>query len=237
MRSSLCGLFALLLFAGCSDSRNGSPPTAPRVQVARIALEPDSAALRVGDSIRFTATAYDARGQLLAGQKFTWSTSDSVATVDATGMVRALRDGRTAVRASVGSVQGQSVVRSEAWTRYVLTSANFDPLPSRVASAEWCPAPSWDMGPVVVTEGYLDFQGNTVQIYHQARQTCGSQTYVSGGGYARMPYTKEGSTITVMTPPEMDPKPMSNIIVLGDSMVMRWRYSETLSYRLNFHKR
>jgi uncharacterized protein YjdB len=78
------------------------------VQVTRIPTElsvtPDSVLLvTVGATAAFTATVADGGGQSLPSSTVTWQSNDaSVATVDATGVVTAVADGVTTIRASAG---------------------------------------------------------------------------------------------------------------------------------------
>ncbi|MDE2652511.1 MAG: Ig-like domain-containing protein [Gemmatimonadota bacterium] len=63
---------------------------------------PDS--LAVGDSIQFTAQAFDALGSAIADVTFEWSSSDTaIVTVDQRGWVRAMAGGSAEITASAGT--------------------------------------------------------------------------------------------------------------------------------------
>jgi len=70
--------------------------------IASVTLEPSSVALRLGDSIRVTATALDADGSVVpVGQPWEWASSNaSVATVTSDGIVRGVGSGTASVRAT-----------------------------------------------------------------------------------------------------------------------------------------
>ena len=66
----------------------------------------------VGDTARLIAEARDANGHLVEGAAFIWASSDaSVARVDGSGLVTAVRNGTVDIRANTGSVTGTAVVR------------------------------------------------------------------------------------------------------------------------------
>jgi murein DD-endopeptidase MepM/ murein hydrolase activator NlpD len=90
----------LLALAACSDSPTDEPPPV----LNSVAITPANAELRaVGDSVRLAATAVDQNGDPMAGHTFQWTSSDTtLATVDATGMVRARIAGTVTVTAETG---------------------------------------------------------------------------------------------------------------------------------------
>lgn len=76
-----------------------------------VIVTPAEVTLLVGDTVRLDARATDANGAPIAGAAINWATSDaSVATVDATGLVRALATGTTSVTATSGSAWGIAAV-------------------------------------------------------------------------------------------------------------------------------
>jgi len=73
----------------------------PRVGIARVTVTPGFATLVPGDTLRLQATPLDGAGHPVAGAAVSWSTSDpAVATVDGTGLVRALADGTVTITAT-----------------------------------------------------------------------------------------------------------------------------------------
>ncbi len=91
---------------------------------ARVTVEQAVAAVEVtpppdtlvafGDTVRLSAEGVDANGHLVAGAEFAWAAADeSVATVDAAGLVTAVGNGATEITATAGSVDGTALVTIE----------------------------------------------------------------------------------------------------------------------------
>ena len=79
--------------------------------VREIVLEPVSHAMLPGDTLRITATAFDAGGTSIVDPVFLWTSSDeTVATVDQSGLVAALDMGITTVTASVGKTTASAEI-------------------------------------------------------------------------------------------------------------------------------
>ena len=77
--------------------------------VAVLPAEATIAAL--GDTLRLAAEAFDANGRAVAGAEFSWeSDDDAVATVDAGGLVTAVRGGNATITASYEEHTAESVV-------------------------------------------------------------------------------------------------------------------------------
>lgn len=75
------------------------------VVVEQVVVQPTSATVTLGDSLRLTAVITDDRGVALGGAIPEWESSgETIAAVDSTGMVRGLRAGTVHVTASSGSV-------------------------------------------------------------------------------------------------------------------------------------
>ena len=79
--------------------------TDPATQVATVRLSPEVATLSEGDSLRLYAESFNAAGETLAAQSYTWVASDStVLHIDGTGTVRAVGSGRATVRATASGI-------------------------------------------------------------------------------------------------------------------------------------
>jgi DNA/RNA endonuclease G (NUC1) len=90
-------------FGACND--DGTPPPPP--VVAKVTVAPATAAITVGATQQFTATALDASNQPIAGVTFTWSTSaPAVATVSANGLATAVATGDATITASAPNAIG-----------------------------------------------------------------------------------------------------------------------------------
>lgn len=81
------------------------------VDVMTVRVQPDSVSLSVGESARLSAAFLDADGNVLGGRTVQWSSSDaSVATVDETGTVTALRPGKATITARSEGIAGNAVL-------------------------------------------------------------------------------------------------------------------------------
>jgi Carboxypeptidase regulatory-like domain/Bacterial Ig-like domain (group 2) len=82
-----------------------------RAIVAAVVVSPDSAMVMRADSVRFTATARDGRGNVLA-RTLAWSTANApVATVGNGGTARAVAPGQAQIRATAEGVTGNGRMR------------------------------------------------------------------------------------------------------------------------------
>lgn len=87
---------------GCGRPAEG-PEAGATATTAAVLVTPVRFEVAAGDSIRLVAEALDARGRLLPGFRIEWSADpDSVATVDRSGLVAALREGEVTVTAAAG---------------------------------------------------------------------------------------------------------------------------------------
>lgn len=72
-----------------------------------VTVSPAADTIAIGDTLRLTAEAFDANDQRVEGAEFTWASSDeSVATVDASGLVRGIAESPALITATAGSAQG-----------------------------------------------------------------------------------------------------------------------------------
>ncbi len=104
--------FAILL-AACQPSDSGTSPTSPTTgSVSRLVLTVPSNAFVVGESVRGTATPYDASGNAVSNRTITWASSTpTVATVSTSGTVTGLAVGTTNISATVdGSISAALTV-------------------------------------------------------------------------------------------------------------------------------
>ena len=99
------GLAAAALAGACVAGTEAPVP-------ASIAVSPPSATLPWFDeTVQLTATVQDTAGRTIPGVTVSWTSEDeSVATVDATGLVAAVARGATLVRAGAGRVEGLATV-------------------------------------------------------------------------------------------------------------------------------
>jgi trimeric autotransporter adhesin len=85
------------------------------VPVNAVSVAPGTVSLAAGDTTTLHATLTDSTGAVLLGREITWSTSDaSIATVLATGFVRAVAPGSATVTATAEGHSGSAVVTVKA---------------------------------------------------------------------------------------------------------------------------
>lgn len=79
--------------------------------VVRVAVTPNAPEMFRGDNTNLTAKAYDGGGNVVSNSTFSWSSQDaSVATVDQTGKVTAMKLGKTIITATASGISGQAEV-------------------------------------------------------------------------------------------------------------------------------
>ncbi len=79
--------------------------------VGSVTVSPAEAEIALGDTLRLTAEALDANGHPVENAEFSWASSDeSVATVDASGLVTGIAAGAATMTASSGPVSGTAEV-------------------------------------------------------------------------------------------------------------------------------
>jgi len=97
------------------DGINGTLTITVATDVATVQVAPTTATLsEASPTQQYTATPRNAANTALTGLTATWTSLDpSIATVDANGLVTALRPGSTTIRATVDGVQGAAAVTVE----------------------------------------------------------------------------------------------------------------------------
>ncbi|HEX8394533.1 MAG TPA: Ig-like domain-containing protein [Longimicrobium sp.] len=96
---------ALLLAAAACDSPSGSGP-----DIASLALTPDDETVTVGDTVRLNAVVRDDEGGAVDAQVQWTSLSPQVASVDGSGLVRALAPGTAKVVAQAEAVADTALI-------------------------------------------------------------------------------------------------------------------------------
>ena len=91
-----------------SGSASGSASVTVEQEVAEVQTSPAADTLRAfRDTVQLMAEAFDANANSIAGVEFTWSSDDeSVATVDASGLVTAVGNGTATITATSGGASG-----------------------------------------------------------------------------------------------------------------------------------
>ena len=134
------------------------------IPVATVTVTPPTAAVAVGGTTQFSATAADAGGEPLPGATFTWSSdATGVATVSSTGLVTGTGAGTATITATSGGKNG---------TATVTVTANVEP----VASVDVTPATA-----EILAGGTLQL---TATPKDAAGQPLSGRTITWGGGSA-----------------------------------------------------
>ncbi len=98
-------LGALGVALSCVDLNVAGPG-----EIVAVRVSPDTVVLRIGETAQLRAAPLDGSNTLLAQVKPVWSTTPAArATVDDTGLVRAVGSGVVIVTASVGGIEGTAV--------------------------------------------------------------------------------------------------------------------------------
>ncbi len=73
--------------------------------VASVSISPASGSIKVGETLQFTATAKDSKGNTISGAIFTWTnTFSGVATIDPTGLATGVAPGTVSITATSAGV-------------------------------------------------------------------------------------------------------------------------------------
>ena len=108
---AVAGIAVLVL--SCGDGAVEPPPPPPAPVATTVVLLPAARLMGPGDTGRLLAEAFDASGRRVSSAVFTWSSSnDSVATVDASGLVRDVGRGRPAGRFCYSQCASASIIRT-----------------------------------------------------------------------------------------------------------------------------
>ena len=80
--------------------------------VDRIVVAPSNPSVKPGQTVQLAATLYDQQDNVLTGRTVTWASSDATrASVDATGLVTAIKKGNVTITASSGGKSGTTTVK------------------------------------------------------------------------------------------------------------------------------
>jgi hypothetical protein len=102
----------LALVIGCRDETPLTPPAPVIVgDVVSVVVSAPRQVLAPGDSVQFTAQAFDAQGRVLPTAAITWSSSNTAAaTIDSRGLATAVSVGTTSITATSSGQSGSAVL-------------------------------------------------------------------------------------------------------------------------------
>lgn len=107
--AAIAVLLLVPLLATCGDGDGVTEPP-PETQITAVEVSPAAdTLLALGATAQLSATALDANGNAISGVTFTWASSDeTIATVDASGVVTAVGNGTAQISATVNTVSGSA---------------------------------------------------------------------------------------------------------------------------------
>ena len=106
-------LAVVALAKGCGDGESPSAPPPPEfARPTTVTVSPATTELTaLGTTVQLSAEVRDQNDRVMAGATVTWTSSaNSVATVDAAGLVTAVGNGTATITASAGSASGSAAV-------------------------------------------------------------------------------------------------------------------------------
>ena len=105
------GVLLVPTLLACGDAEPSGPP--PRPAASSLTVNPSSLALEaIGQSVQLTAEVRDQYNQTMSGVAVTWTSAHpGIATVSASGLLTAVRNGQTIVTATAGEAVGTAAVR------------------------------------------------------------------------------------------------------------------------------
>lgn len=187
-----------------------SAPPPPTPVVATVTITPATPSVVAGATVALSATVKDAQGNVMPGQTVTWTTSSaSVATVNASGIVTGVTAGSATITATSSGKSGTAVLTVTAQPP-VVTSVTVSPPTASIAVG----------ATVALSATVKDALGNTMtgqpvswstsNVGIAAVNSTGLVTGVSAGP-ATVTATSSGksgtSSVTVTAPPPPPPPP------------------------------
>jgi len=146
-------------------------------RVTRIAVLPLHGVVGVGRSTRMVLTLRAANGAIVRGRPVTWSSSDTtLATVDPSGIVRAVADrGAVTIRVSVDGLTAETVVRLAVYANdFEADSVGLLTADGVRERWNW---PPWTIGPhdgrVSIVDGSEAYAGRSLRIRYPAGSQSG----------------------------------------------------------------
>jgi len=157
-------------------------PAAPLPQpIARVDVKPADFALRVGDSVRLTAVAYDSAGHAMDTVRMRWFTSGGrfEGSVDSTGLVRAGSTGVLNVSA-IAIPTGRP-------GRPTIGIAHVTVLPLPAAKVVLSPEPLRMLAGTAITVAAAPYAANDDLRYHPVTWSSNRSTVLEVNGAGRSP--------------------------------------------------
>lgn len=177
-RSSFVLLALLPLVGSCGGDTSG--PEAPP-PVASVTVSPATLDMVAGDTQQLQVTLRDADGNALSGRTVTYASSDdTVATVDASGLVTAVGKGRATLTAASEGRSGSASATVE-WADFQPTSATTVDGDATYATVEVPEGVTVTVAAAatITSEGAVDIQGTVTATCH-ALTLSGASVSITG---------------------------------------------------------
>ena len=152
------------MISATSDSATGTAMVAVAQVAALVTVAPGNVQFSsLGGSTQLTGSVHDANGHVLAGVGVSWSSSDaSVATVDASGVVRPVANGRVAIQAASGGLNGLANVVVEQVADSVALSSPGDSI--LVTDSIRLRAGAFDADDYVIPEARIHWESSDPEV-------------------------------------------------------------------------
>lgn len=206
--SSVAALAGLLAVLSCGEGATEPPPPRPeppRPEPPRpttVVVSPSTLQFgAIGETAQLRAEVRDQNERPMTGVAVTWASSDpAVATVDATGLVRAVADGSASITATAGSATGQAAVSVMDLDRAVLVTFY-----RATAGESWRRSDNWlSAAPLGEWFGVrTDDQGRVIELNLQHNNVSGPLVPGLGSLSELGSLTLWGNPLTGRVPPEL----------------------------------
>ncbi len=111
LAGSLASVIGLGLMAGCDLSGRLIGPPGSTIPLSAVVVSPTADTLKTGQTVQFTAQAFDTAGAPTSMVNFQWSSGDpNVFTVDGTGKVRGIGEGLAMLRVTASDKSDSALV-------------------------------------------------------------------------------------------------------------------------------
>ena len=195
--AALASAFLSLLAVACRDSSAAPNSTTGDPVVASVTVTPGQGTLIVGDTLNMSARATDPADYVIEGRPVSWlSTNDSIATVSAAGVVKAIRPGTVTIRATVDGKTGAANLNIEALNPVGVASIAVTPvaLLLDIAQTRQLTALVFDAAGNRLTDRTVTWSSDSPYV-----ATVSSTGLISaiGSGYATITATCEGKTFSL----------------------------------------
>lgn len=133
--SLLLVLLAAISLAGCGGGSSTAGDPFVRSSVSTISILPATSSMQIGSTEQLQATARDQNGNVVAGASFVFSGSSAVATVSATGLVKAVSAGTATITVSSEGISASASINVVPVTP-VLTQISVSPSTASIEAGQ-----------------------------------------------------------------------------------------------------